>query len=201
MQALNAEALGPGFSDPVLDAQKCFRTILTAMSEPGLPQMLETAVAPPAGLASAAAVALLALADFETPVWLPPHLGDAARFLRFHTGAPLVSDGKSAHFAVLDGGAGSLRLGDFDPGDERYPDRSTTVIVQCAGLTGGPAVTLTGPGIPGARAFAPSGLGDSFWSDVAANSALYPRGVDLLLVSGAGIAGLPRSTHIQREGV
>ena len=69
-----------------------------------------------------------------------------------------------------------------------------------AALTGGPAVRLTGPGIRGTATLAPAGLRPSFWREVAANNARYPLGVDCLLVAGAEVIGLPRSTIVGPAG-
>lgn len=196
--APNDTLIGAGFSDPVFQSQGAFRALLAALSEPGLACDLGDAIVPPAGLEAATAVALLTLADYETPIWLPAALrdGSAGAWLRFHCGAALVDDPARATFAVIDGAAAEPRLAAFNAGDDQFPDRSTTVLVQCAGLEGGATVTLEGPGIPGQRAVAPAGLRPEFWAEVEDNSALYPLGVDLLLVHGAQVLGLPRSTQI-----
>lgn len=190
--------IGAGFADPVFQSQGAFRALLAALSEPGLARDLGDAIAPPAGLEPATAVALLTLADYETPIWLRHALRDGAAgaWLRFHCGAALVEDPARAAFAVIDGAATEPRLAAFNAGDDQFPDRSTTVLVQCGGLAGGEAVTLEGPGIPGRRSIAPTGLRAGFWAEVAENAALYPLGVDLLLVHGAQVLGLPRSTQI-----
>ncbi|RYE82997.1 MAG: phosphonate C-P lyase system protein PhnH [Hyphomicrobiales bacterium] len=122
--------------------------------------------------------------------------GPAGAWLRFHCGAALVEDPARAAFAVVDGAAVEPKLSAFNAGDDQFPDRSTTVLVQCAGLEGGDAVTLEGPGIPGQRTIAPTGLRPDFWAEVADNATLYPLGVDLLLIHGAQALGLPRSTQI-----
>jgi alpha-D-ribose 1-methylphosphonate 5-triphosphate synthase subunit PhnH len=196
--APNDTLIGAGFSDPVFQSQGAFRALLAALSEPGLACDLGDAIVPPAGLEAATAVALLTLADYETPIWLPAALrdGPAGAWLRFHCGAALVDDPARAAFAVIDGAATEPRLAAFNAGDDQFPDRSTTVLIQCAGFEGGEAVTLEGPGIPGRRSIAPTGLRPGFWAEVEDNAAVYPLGVDLLLVHGAQVLGLPRSTQI-----
>jgi alpha-D-ribose 1-methylphosphonate 5-triphosphate synthase subunit PhnH len=84
----------------------------------------------------------------------------------------------------------------FTPGDDCFPDRSATVIVQCAALDGGKAVELAGAGIRGVRRVAPTGIGSSFWNEIGANNARYPLGVDVILASGPEILCLPRSTRV-----
>ncbi len=194
----NDTLIGAGFADPVFQSQGAFRALLAALSEPGLACDLGDAVVPPAGLEPATAVALLTLADYETPIWLPAALrdGPAGAWLRFHCGAALVDDPAKAAFAVIDGAATEPKLAAFNAGDDQFPDRSTTVLVQCAGLDGGEAVTLEGPGIAGQRSIAPTGLRPAFWAEVEDNAAVYPLGVDVLLVHGAQVLGLPRSTQI-----
>ncbi len=190
--------IGAGFTDPVFQSQAAFRALLGALSEPGTPQIISGGIAPPAGLHAATATALLTLADYETPIWLPPALrdGPAGAWLRFHCGAALVEEPRRATFAVIHGAAPAPLLSDFDPGNDQFPDRSTTIIVQCAAFDGGEPVTLSGPGIATRREIAPAALRPGFWAEVAANNAVYPLGVDLLLSHGDAVIGLPRSTQI-----
>lgn len=193
------DMIAPGFSDPVFQSQAAFRALLAALSEPGTLQCVAAEIAPPEGLATATATALLTLADYETPVWLPEALrnGPAGAWLRFHCGAALVDDPAEAAFAVLDGAAGEPRLSAFNLGTDQFPDRSTTVIVQVADLEGGPALALAGPGIPGSRTVTPQGLRPGFADELRENGALYPLGVDVLLTHGEVLLGLPRSTQIE----
>lgn len=190
--------IGAGFTDPVFQSQAAFRALLGALSEPGAPQAVRGGITPPEGLHAATATALLTLADYETPIWLPAALrdGPAGAWLRFHCGAALVDEPRRAAFAVIDGTETAPLLADFDPGNDQFPDRSTTVIVQCRTLDGGEAVMLAGPGILGSRSIAPTGLRPGFWAEVAANNAAYPLGVDILLTHGNAVIGLPRSTQI-----
>lgn len=187
---------GAGFADPVFGAQAAFRAILSALSEPGTIHALDAGIKAPEGLQPASAVILLTLADYETPLWLDDagRAGAAGAWLRFHAAAPLAAGTDSAAFAVIAGGGEAPKLADFSAGSDLFPDRSTTILVECAALEGGAPVTLSGPGIPGTRIIAPEGLRAGFWEEVAANNALYPLGVDLMLVAGNRVIGLPRST-------
>jgi alpha-D-ribose 1-methylphosphonate 5-triphosphate synthase subunit PhnH len=197
MQAMSSQPqLGKGFDDPVLASQRCFRQILAAMSEPGSVHRLGEAVESPAGVSAAATLVLLTLVDHETPLWLAPRLASAATYLRFHCAAPVVEAPLAAAFALVEGVDANLDLGVFNSGDDRYPDRSATLVVACTALEGGPEVSLSGPGIPGARAVSPAGLAPGFWQKVAANNERYPLGVDLILAAGDEIMCIPRSTRI-----
>jgi alpha-D-ribose 1-methylphosphonate 5-triphosphate synthase subunit PhnH len=198
--------IAPGFADPVMQSQAVFRAIMAALSQPGHWQELGRdpadsvhGVVPPAGLMPSVAAALLTLADHETPVWLPPPLraGPAAGWLRFHCGCPLTDNPAGAAFAVLAGDAVDLPpLAAFSIGEERFPDRSTTVLVPCGARAGGAAVRLSGPGIETARDVAPAGLRPGFWAEAAENARRYPLGVDLILADASALLGLPRSTRI-----
>lgn len=197
---MSAQAMiAPGFSDPVFQSQAAFRALLDALAEPGALRRVDGGIVPPEGLEAATATALLTLADYETSVWLPRALrdGPAGQWLRFHCGAALVEDPAKAAFAVIDGAAPEPALSAFNPGNDQFPDRSATLFVQCAALAGGDMVTLSGPGIPGAREVAPQGLRAGFWTEVQENGELYPLGVDLVLCHGDSLLGLPRSTRIE----
>lgn len=193
---------GLGFADPVFDAQAVFRRLLDALARPGTIADLDRPglVAPP-GLPKAAAAVILALADRDTPVWLAGGKAHpAAPWLGFHAGAPVTGDPAAASFAVLDGAALAPALAAFPAGEERYPDRSATILVVCESLDGGAPVRLTGPGIQDAVTIAPSGLRPGFWAEARANAARSPLGVDLILVAGSAVLGLPRSTRIAEIG-
>jgi len=195
--AMDDAGLGQGFASPVLGAQRCFRSILAAMSEPGTVHVLGERIVAPPGVAPAAAMVLLTLADNETPVWLAPELHrTAAPFVRFHCSAPVVDAPKHAQFALLDGASAEPALVAFDAGNDRYPDRSATLLVQCVSLDGGASVTLAGPGIQAAKTIAPLGLHAAFWQQAIANAERYPLGVDLILAAGNAILAIPRSTRI-----
>ncbi len=56
---------------------------------------------------------------------------------------------------------------------------------------------LRDPGIEHRRSLAIEGLPERFWGERRALMPLYPCGIDILLVSGDRIAGLPRTTVIE----
>lgn len=193
---------GSSFRDPVLDPQRLFRTVLDAMSRPGLVRVLpETGVRGPDALQPHALAILLALCDHDTPVWLDSELraSSVGRWLSFHSGAPVTDDPGDATFGVFRPGVVAPDLAAFAQGDARYPDRSTTLLVLCDGFEGGDALTFEGPGIETAIACAPLGLPARFSAQAQDNHRLYPRGLDFLLLAGDRIVGLPRSTRITTE--
>jgi len=190
-----APALAVGFADPVHDAQRTFAALMRAMAEPGLAVPLASDLEPPAPLSPEMAAVALALLDYETPVFLDPALAAApgvAPFLRFHTGAPVVSDPAGARFALLADAAALPDFAGFARGEPDYPDRSATLVVQVAAMGPGPLL-LEGPGINGRRGFSATPLPADFAARLAANRALYPLGVDLVLCAPGAVAGLPRT--------
>ena len=194
-----ADGLLPGLPDPVLDSQRVFRAVLDAMAHPGTIRDLALRLEPPPPLALATAAVALALLDFETPLWLDGAAGipAVAGFLRFHCGCPLTADRAAAAFAVVAAPAVMPPLAGFASGSDSYPDRSATLVIQVPSLSGGEAWGLAGPGIPGSRGFAPAGLPAGFRSWLAANHALFPRGIDLIFTCGSAVAALPRTTRLE----
>lgn len=196
-----SESLTGGFTDPVFQAQAVFRRILDAFSRPGSIVDIAEVVAPPAPLAPSAAAFLCILADEGTPVFLDSVLagtgsGSVASWIRFHTGAPLVAKFDEAAFAVIGDPGAAPPLSAFSQGSAEYPDRSATVLLQVAGLSGGTPLRLEGPGIRGGREIAPHPLPDDFVAAMQGNRARYPRGVDVVLAAPRQLVALPRSVRI-----
>lgn len=200
---MGAEAvLEGGFVDPVFGAQGSFRALMDALANPGLVQAL-VAAEHPAALAPDLAAVALTLCDHDTKVWLDPALANDATvvaWLRFQTGAPLVAEPRQAQFALVSDAGSMPALSQFALGSDEYPDRSTTIALVVTSLERGPALTLRGPGINETRTIAPVGLPDGFLLQWADNRALFPRGVDVLLLGGGQVIGLPRTTRISMEG-
>ncbi|WP_156965956.1 phosphonate C-P lyase system protein PhnH [Paraburkholderia bannensis] len=201
---LSLDVLAPGFADPVHDTQAVFRTLLNALSRPGTIDTIETPLpaadvgtddTPRAGLAVFAA--LLALADYATPIWLAQPDAALAAALRFHADAPLAATPRDAAFAYVHDAATLPPLDAFACGSAESPEQSATVFVRVDALTGGAPLTLSGPGIKTTQPFAPVGLAAHFWQERAALAPLFPCGIDFYFVCGAQIVGLPRTTRVE----
>lgn len=195
-----ASTLAKGFDAPVFDSQATFRAAMWALARPGRIEPIAAGLSPPAPLSPEAAALVLALCDYETPLWLDATLArvpDVATFLRFHTGAPLVQDAREARFALIADASEMPDFGDFAQGTPEFPDTSVTLIVQVAAFTGG--LVLEGPGIKGRTSFGAAPLPADFIDRMAANHAAFPLGGDLLLAGAGGVAGLPRSVTV-KEG-
>ncbi|MFS8035663.1 phosphonate C-P lyase system protein PhnH [Xanthobacter sp. AM11] len=191
-----------GFADPVHDAQATFSALMWAMAQPGRPVALATRLAPPPPLSPELAAAALALFDYETPVFLDAPLAavpEVALFLRFHTGAPLVSEPAGARFALVADAAHLPDLALFPQGEPDFPDRSATVIAAVETLSDAPLL-LEGPGIAGTRGFGAAPLPGDFAARLRANRAVFPLGVDLILCAPGAVAGLPRSVRPLEPG-
>lgn len=193
---------GLGFADPVLDAAACFRAILDAMARPARPVALPHRPTPPAPLPAEAAAIALTLMDQETPLWLDPAFADpaVADYLRFQGGLRFAARPQDAAFAIAPIDAAASLIPALAVGTADYPDRSATAVLIADGFDGGAAATLSGPGFEAPRRFAPAGADAAFWRAAAANGALFPQGVDLLIAAPGAVAGLPRSARIQRAG-
>ena len=194
--------IAPGFDNPTLGSQAVFRKVMDAVARPGEIQDLAFAPDVPAGLDRAAGAVALTLFDFETPVWMDLALrgGPTEAWLRFHCGCPLTEETSKAAFALVTDVTRAPSLSRFNPGDAKYPDRSTTVVLQLPGLEDGSPVTLSGPGIKGEKRFAPAGLPEGFWAQVCDNHDHFQCGVDLILIAGDRLAALPRSTRAVVHG-
>jgi alpha-D-ribose 1-methylphosphonate 5-triphosphate synthase subunit PhnH len=196
-------AIAAGFSDSVLGAQRVFRAVMDALARPGSIVRIAGLPAPPAPMSPAAGAIALALADYDTPLWLDQPLaaaGQVTAWLRFHTGAPITADPARAAFAFLADPARLPALETFALGTPEYPDRSTTLVLQVESFADGGAMRLSGPGIAGSQTFSAKPLALDFAARLAENRALFPRGVDLLLATQDEVAGLPRSVRVTAGG-
>jgi alpha-D-ribose 1-methylphosphonate 5-triphosphate synthase subunit PhnH len=190
-------AAGRGFANPVLDAQATFRSVLSALAEPGTLHLVATPTERCPGFSSAMTALALTLADFETRLWLDAgSQGAAAAYLRFQTGAPVSMSAVDATFAFITQPTTMPSLSAFAQGSLDYPDTSCTIVVDVRAVDTSHGFRLTGPGIPGSRRLHVAPLPKTFAADVAANRAVFPLGVDLLFCHDTMVAALPRSTLV-----
>ncbi len=197
--AHSADTLLPGFSNPVHDAQRSFRSVLDAMARPAHCRTLPEPAGIPDGWTPALTALALTLFDQDTPVWLDPAVASrqAEAYLRFHCGCPLTDRKDRAAFAVIADMENAPPLHAFPIGEPQYPERSVTLIYAIESLTGGTALRWQGPGIKGSIEAAPKGLPAGFIRQWADNHALYPSGVDVILTAGSQVMCLPRSISIE----
>jgi alpha-D-ribose 1-methylphosphonate 5-triphosphate synthase subunit PhnH len=195
--------LPAGFADKVLSAQSTFRSVMDAMGRPGSVQRIVAAAGAPAAMMRGTAALALTLFDHDTSVWLDPLMSessDVAKWLQFHTGAPIVADSQICSFALIGNARVLPALDRFAFGTNEYPDRSTTLILQVEGLSQGPTFELRGPGIDGTAALQAAIQPADLFERLAINAALFPRGIDVVLVHDDTIVAIPRTTRLVAKG-
>ena len=194
--------LPAGFADKVLSAQSTFRSVMEAMARPGTVQQIRAVAGTPAPLMRGTAAIALTLFDHDTPIWLDRTMSatpDVGRWLKFHTGTPVIADSSASSFAVMGNARELPPLDRFALGSNEYPDRSTTLILQIDSLTSGSAYELSGPGIDGVAVLQATISGNLF-EQLAINATLFPRGVDVVLVHDDAIVAIPRTTRLAAHG-
>jgi len=198
----------PGFADPARDAQRAFRAVLNATANPTTVFPLAGPDEPPAALGRGLAAVALTLLDEDCSVWLGGTLADdteVTAWLAFHTGARRLDAPGAADF-VITGPDALPPLSSLALGTDEAPHQSATVVLDTRGFADpapftaprftAPRFTARGPGIDGTATltapWAPAGFADAWL----ANTQIFPRGVDLLLVDADSITALPRTTHL-----
>jgi len=195
--------LPAGFADKVLSAQSTFRSVMDAMARPGSVQRIAATAGTPAALMRGTAAIALTLFDHDTPVWLDAWMSktsDVAKWLKFHTSAPVIADSSISSFALIGDPENLPALDRFAFGSNEYPDRSTTLILQVESLTQGPALELRGPGIDGTAVLQVSLQPHDLFERLAINKTLFPRGIDVVLVHDDEIVAIPRTTRLTPRG-
>jgi alpha-D-ribose 1-methylphosphonate 5-triphosphate synthase subunit PhnH len=185
--------LPAGFADKVLSAQTTFRSVMDAIARPGTVQRIAVAAGAPYPMMHGTAAIALTLFDHDTPVWLDQRMSetpDVSKWLKFHTGAPVIADSSVCHFALF-GEAGMLpALDRFAFGTNEYPDRSTQ----------GPTLELRGPGIDGTAELKATIQPADLFERLAINAVLFPCGIDVVLVDDDSIVAIPRTTRLAARG-
>lgn len=172
--------------------QQAFRAVLDGFARPG------TLV--PAQQPSAVLMFLSAVLDESVSLADPLGLvGTDARRLLLAPTAPEAQ----ARFVLLDG----RRPPDagFQPtlGTLESPELGATLVLTVDALSDSPPaedaavrLQLQGPGVPGTRVLAVSGLHPDWLTRRAAWVGAYPMGVDIVLAAPDAMAALPRTTRI-----
>jgi len=189
------------FDNPVFQSQAVFRALMDGMARPGTIVAIDASAVPPAPMGRGAGAIALTLCDTDTVVWLTQAQAQSAvpAWLAFHTGAPVTNVKPEARFAFVEVGALVPGFNQFALGTQEYPDRSTTVVIEIAALSGGPEMIASGPGIKDEMEISPVGLPDIFLTLWNENRAVFPRGVDLVLVAGDMALCLPRTVKLRRK--
>ena len=195
--------LPAGFADKVPSAQSTFRSVMDAMARPGSVQRIAATAGTPRPMMSGTAALALTLFDHATSLWLDPRMSatsDAAKWLKFHTSAPVIADSSVCSFALIGDPDGLPGLDRFAFGTNEYPDRSTTLILQVESLTEGASIELRGPGIDGTAIMQATVRPADLFERLAINATLFPRGIDVVLVADDAIVAIPRTTRLVTKG-
>jgi alpha-D-ribose 1-methylphosphonate 5-triphosphate synthase subunit PhnH len=195
--------LPAGFADKVLSAQSTFRSVMDAMARPGSVQRIAVTTAAPSCLMRGTAAIALTLFDHDTPIWLDTRMSetsDLPKWLKFHTGAPVIADSSICSFALVGDAPALPALDRFALGSNEYPDRSTTLILQVESLNQGRSLELRGPGIDGSAVLQATIEPADLFERLAVNATLFPRGIDVVLVADDVIVAIPRTTRLVAKG-
>jgi alpha-D-ribose 1-methylphosphonate 5-triphosphate synthase subunit PhnH len=195
--------LPAGFADKVLSAQSTFRSVMDAMARPGSVQRIAAVAGTPDTMMRGTAAIALTLFDHDTPIWLDERMSatsHVAKWLKFHTSAPVIADSAISSFALIGEPKDLPALDRFAFGSNEYPDRSTTLILQVESLAQGPAIELRGPGIDGTAILQAAIQPQDLFERLEVNVALFPRGIDVVLVHDDAIVAIPRTTRVVARG-
>ena len=160
-------------------------------------RLFATPAAPFGGMAAL----VLALCDYDTPLWLDAPLAMAphvSTYLRFHTGAPIVTQPPASAFALV---TDCPAMQDWTLSrSARSPilNESTTLLIEVERLTSQSGLCLQGPGINSSLELDGGEALGGLAPALQRNHRLFPRGIDLFLVAGRKLAGLPRSNSHRR---
>ena len=171
--------------------QRVFKSLMQAMSRPGIWQALPTGAEPFALLLAALCDPAAGYADTENRV-------DART--RLHIGAPIVDEtGAAFVLAAGNDNAASDRqsphLGTLDD-----PHLSTTFILVIPEGGKSDSLRLEGPGVsPEGVVFDTGGLHPTWLERREVWVRNFPLGVDFILIKGASVAALPRTARILKE--
>lgn len=184
-------------------SQRAFDVLLRSLAEPGTIHRFDADVLAP-GVPAVALIAL-ALADVDVTLNVDGEIGHPlAETLAATTGAS-PAEVETADLVMLTAADGEV-LGRCAVGSALEPEAGARLAVRVEAIRRDPepgddVVTLDGPGVPGTRTIAVSGVGSRFLNLLAATNRDFPAGVDTWFVTDAGdVVALSRSTrHSVRE--
>lgn len=168
--------------------QHTFRSILEAMSRPGMVQ----AIASDQQSDTLGAV-LATLLDGTVSLADPESLIEAAAWPMMQANQ---ADSEQADFIVCEGKSSvsmTPKLGTLEG-----PEQSATLILKVQSLTQGDmTLSFSGPGVNGTKTVQLSGLNPDWLTHREDWVCEFPLGVDLLLVDEQGLMAIPRTTKVE----
>ena len=167
--------------------QQIYRRLLDAYARPGTLQMAKELC----GGYMAWVGVLSTLLDGQTTLADPHSLLDPDYWalLQSRRDTP-----EKAMFVLCDGSGKP----DFEPalGSLESPEEGATLVIRVESLGEGEEIDLSGPGIPGDRTLAVTGLDDGWIEARSSWVAAFPLGVDWILADDENFIALPRTTRI-----
>ncbi len=188
-----------GFKDLPRQSNDVFRSVLNALANPGQISSLDVDLPTPEYFDTATTAILLALADFETPLWIAPDIaaGNVQTHLKFHTGCPITENPNGASFAIATPQSDFTFLDQLALGSAENPHKSTTLILMLKGFAGSHPLHLSGPGIKTKQGISPEGFPSELLGHMKQNIQYFPCGTDLILTADRRLIGIPRSTRLE----
>lgn len=187
----------PGFSNPVLNSQTVYRSLMSAMAEPAKVICMEKYCQGPAGLFPTTAAIALTLFDNDTVIFNADNTASSNEWIRFHCGAPLTVHEPDAHYAIIPKNHAPINTSLLSIGSPEYPDKSATLLIEVESFNEGMALEATGPGIKESTRFRVTGLAPQWLQLMADNTGLFPQGIDYILLSPESLLCLPRTTRLR----
>lgn len=190
-----------GFKDYVHDAQRCFRQVLKALSEPGSKVELfnHLGFTP---LNPVVSQVMLTLCDSHTGIYLSPSLAiknndteEAIVNLAFHNGVPCAPLNK-ADFIVVSAHQ-AIDFSQCKAGSDSRPEQSATILVQIDSFTQGPKFRISGPGIEFPIEVQLGNLSDSFIAYLCKPTNSYPLGLDFMFCTQHALLAISRTTKLE----
>lgn len=183
--------VAPRSESPWLPAaqQQAFRCVMNCFAYPGRIGRLEAAAEHALSLLLATLVdAAVRLADPQHLLAMDQHRRLGARPCR----------PEEAQFVLWPG----WRAPAFEPmlGTLESPEQGATLVVTAEALSAGAGLRLSGPGIDGETSILVRGVDPAWWPRRAQWNAAFPLGVDMIVIAGRHILGLPRTTRIDVAG-
>jgi alpha-D-ribose 1-methylphosphonate 5-triphosphate synthase subunit PhnH len=130
---------------------------------------------------------------------------EVTEYLRVNTSSRMAPAGE-ADFVFLVDSSLLDEVAVAKTGDPEYPELSATLVLQVRELSEEPVagclrVAASGPGVDGVRSFSVAGLETSFLTLLRNANEEFPLGLDLILTCGDAVLSLPRSQHLEWEGL
>ena len=195
--------LPAGFADKVLSAQSTFRSVMDAMARPGSVQRIVATAGMPAPMMRGTAAIALTLFDHDTPLWLDPLMSETSevtKWLKFHTGAPVIDEFLDLQFCADRRCARASRARSFCVRQQRISRPFDDADPAGRKPDARSALELRGPGIDGTAVLQATIQPADLFERLEINRTLFPRGIDVVLVADDAIVAIPRTTRLVAKG-